>query len=96
MPNLILSACGTSLLTDLADDQRGLVIRHANARAPEEVPGPDREILTRLIESAGRRLGAADARERERLSAELSGLLRCYGGGPWPGLSLWYGCRTGR
>jgi putative CRISPR-associated protein (TIGR02619 family) len=84
MPNLILSTCGTSLLTNLAGDQRGLVIRHANARTPEEVLGPDREVLAGLIEMAGQRLGAADARERERLSAELNGLLRYYGGGPWP------------
>lgn len=85
MPNLILSTCGTSLLTNLAGQNRGLVILHANARSPEEVPRPDREILAKSIEEAGRRLAAADTRGRERISAELNGLLRYYGGGPWPG-----------
>jgi hypothetical protein len=81
MPDLILSTCGTSLLTNLAGEQRGLITRHANARTPEEVPRPDREVLAGLIETAGQCLGAADARERERLSAELNSLLRYDGGG---------------
>lgn len=84
MPNLILSTCGTSLLTNLAGAQRDLITRHANARTPEEVPEPDRGVLSGLIETVAQRLRAADSRERERLSAELNGLLRYYGGGPWP------------
>jgi putative CRISPR-associated protein (TIGR02619 family) len=80
MPNLILSTCGTSLLTNLAGDQRGLVIRHANARTPEEVPAADRAVLEGLILTAGERLGTADNATKERLSAELNGLLRYCGG----------------
>lgn len=52
MPNLVLSTCGTSLLTNLAGEQRGLVIRHANATTPKEVPEPDRRILAGLIATA--------------------------------------------
>lgn len=80
MPNLILSTCGTSLLTNLAGEQRGLVTRYANARTPEDVPAADRAVLEGLILAAGERLGAADNATKERLSAELNGLLRYCGG----------------
>lgn len=80
MPTLILSTCGTSLLTNLAGDQRGLVIRYANASKPEDVPEDDRSQLAALGERARERLRAADVQERERLSAELNGLLRLYDG----------------
>ncbi len=80
MPNLILSTCGTSLLTNLAGERRSLVTRYANARSPDAVPVADRATLEGLIATARDRLLAADAAEMERLSAELNGLLRLCGG----------------
>lgn len=80
MPTLILSTCGTSLLTNLAEGQRGLVVRHANARSPEEVVPDDRAALERLIATAREQLRHADNASLERLSAELNGLLRYCGG----------------
>ena len=80
MPTLLLSTCGTSLLTNLAGEQRGLITRHANARTPEEVPAADRAILEGFIATAAERLLTADNAGKERLSAELNGLLRYYGG----------------
>lgn len=80
MPTLILSTCGTSLLTNLAGEHRGLITRHANARTREEVPAEDRAVLDGLIAAAGGRLLAADNAGKARLSAELNGLLCYYDG----------------
>ncbi|WP_295888646.1 putative CRISPR-associated protein [uncultured Thiohalocapsa sp.] len=80
MRKLVVSTCGTSLLTNLAGNQRGLVIRHANAREPAEVPAEDRAALEQLIQRGRSELAGADAQAQERLSAELNGLLRLYDG----------------
>lgn len=80
MPNLILSTCGTSLLTNLAGDQRKLVTHYANVREPGEVPVADRTVLEGLVRTAGERLQTADNAGKERLSAELNGILRYYSG----------------
>lgn len=80
MPTLIVSTCGTSLLTNLADERRDLVIRHANAGAADQVPMPDRTALEGLIQQMHQKLAAADNAAHERLSAELNGVLRYYGG----------------
>ncbi|ESQ16935.1 MAG: putative CRISPR-associated protein [Thiohalocapsa sp. PB-PSB1] len=80
MPTLILSTCGTSLLTNLAGDQRGLVIRYANVADSADVPYNDRNWLSELGAHAREQLRTADVQQRERLSAELNGLLRLYDG----------------
>lgn len=81
---LIVSTCGTSLLTNIAGDQRALVTRHANARRPEEVPEPDRRILEQLIATGRQRMQAATHDERARLSAEYNGLACFWGHAPDP------------
>lgn len=74
---LIVSTCGTSLLTNLAGEQRSLVTRWANARRPEDVPAKDRQHLQNLIDKARARMQDADHAERAKLSAEYNGLA-CY------------------
>lgn len=82
---LILSTCGTSLLTNqLAGEQRRLVTQHANARSAEAVPKADREALQALIDGLGRTLADAAPDDLAKASAELNGLLRL-GGGRLPG-----------
>lgn len=77
---LIVSTCGTSLLTNLADNDRGLVTRHANARRLEDIPEEDRRRLQALVNAARQRMLEADIEERARLSAEYNGLACYYGG----------------
>ncbi|WP_295544158.1 putative CRISPR-associated protein [uncultured Thiohalocapsa sp.] len=80
MPTLILSTCGTSLLTNVAGDQRGLVTRHANARESGDVPPDDRRFLSGLISTCRDRLFHAGTNELAQLSAELNSLVQLYDG----------------
>jgi putative CRISPR-associated protein (TIGR02619 family) len=74
--NLIISTCGTSVLTNLADGaDRKLVFDHANARSSDDVPVDARNRLTGLIDTAKTKLIAADVRATKRASAELNGIL---------------------
>lgn len=79
---LIVSTCGTSLLTNIAGERRGLVTRHANAHRPEDVPEADREFLKGLIATARQRMRDATHDERAQLSAEYNGLACYYGDEP--------------
>ncbi len=79
---LIVSTCGTSLLTNIAEaDERQLVTRHANARRPEDIPDRDRARLAGLIEQARAAFLAANLQERAKKSAEFNGLFCYYGRG---------------
>lgn len=80
MRTLILSTCGTSLLTNLADGQRELVVRYANARTSAAVPEMDRRPLEALIDRARQHLRKEGVEEQATRSAELNGLLRYYRG----------------
>jgi putative CRISPR-associated protein (TIGR02619 family) len=80
MPKLILSTCGTSLLTNIADVCRKLVIDHANVRQPEDIPEEERTELETLIGEMNMKLKEATDEEKANLSAEFNGLLRYYEG----------------
>ncbi|MDO9225180.1 MAG: putative CRISPR-associated protein [Pseudomonadota bacterium] len=80
MQQLIVSTCGTSLITNQAGERRSLVTCYANARTDQDVPLADRLELASLLEEMRRALSGADNTGRERMSAELNGLLRLYGG----------------
>ncbi len=81
MRKLILSTCGTSLLTnclntfgDQADRLRSLLTKHANTTDPNSIPPDEREALTRILDQALEQLLQADTEKSKKLSAELSGL----------------------
>lgn len=78
---LILSPCGTSLLTNQASqDVRSLVTRNANKKKREDLPPDEAQRLEDHI--AGRRklfLGA-QIPEAQDLSAEVNGIVRLLGG----------------
>ncbi|MDR1889003.1 MAG: putative CRISPR-associated protein [Zoogloeaceae bacterium] len=81
MRTLILSTCGTSLLTNLEPAQRELVYQHANTRNPDEIPEEARRRLQMLVANTlPEKLREASPAEQARLSAELNGILRYYGG----------------
>ena len=78
MPNLIVSTCGTSLLTnDAGQELRRLLVTHANAKA-NDMDANDRGRIDGWTDERRRRLLEADDDEAARLSAELNGLLAYY------------------
>ena len=79
MPNLIVSTCGTSLLTNGADeDMRQLLVTHANAKQ-HDIDKSVRDQIDAWVERRRKHLLEADDQEAARLSAELNGLLAYYG-----------------
>jgi len=77
---LIISTCGTSTLTNLADDAtRKLVTKYANVTADNDVPIDDRKPLLALLDSAKDKLKAADVITTKKASAELNGILSLAG-----------------
>ena len=80
MPNLIVSTCGTSLLTNGADGGlRRLLITHANARE-QDMAESDRGEIDAWVEERRQYLLRADDEQAARLSAEINGLLAYYRG----------------
>lgn len=76
--HLIVTTCGTSLLTNLASDDtnlRKLTIAHANTEEPDHLPADARERLDDLIAKADRELTEGDQARKRQLSAEMNGLL---------------------
>ena len=79
MPNLIVSTCGTSLLTNGADQElRRLLVTHANAKANDMDANDRRRIDEWTGERRRQLLEADDDDDAARLSAELNGLLAYY------------------
>lgn len=78
MQSLILSPCGTSLLSNRAGEHRGLITRHSNAKTADAVPEVDRVILQRLIDSVRQTLVTANVQQVSNYSAELNALARFY------------------
>jgi len=81
MRTLVLSTCGTSVLTNLRPDLRTLIYRNANVKNPQDVPAVDRQSLLALVNTELQdEIGKADPTTLSRLSAELNGILRLYDG----------------
>lgn len=77
-PRLILSPCGTSLLTNgSTDEERRLLNRHANTRTVDDL-GEDRAAVEGRVSAVQRLLANADAVQAKRASAELNGILSLY------------------
>ena len=69
----MLSPCGTSVLTNLANDQeRKLVFKYANAKEQHEIPSENQAVLVGLIEKAKSKIHQADLIEAMKMSAELN------------------------
>ncbi|MEI6706056.1 MAG: putative CRISPR-associated protein [Methylococcales bacterium] len=80
-PKLIymLSLCGTSLLTNLSNnDERKLVFKYANVKKCEDVPDEDKIVLIFLIENAKNKIINADINLAMQMSAELNGIIKYY------------------
>lgn len=78
MPNLILSTCGTSLLTQGASSEiRALINSHANSQE-SELDASTKERLNNHISDVRDKLFSATLQELTRLSAELHAIIRFY------------------
>ncbi|NJK39900.1 MAG: putative CRISPR-associated protein [Oscillatoriales cyanobacterium RM2_1_1] len=76
-PLYVLSPCGTSLLTNGAnDEQRKLVVKYANTKSLEEISEKDRKTLQDRTEIVGSNLEKADNSSAARMSAELNGIIK--------------------
>src|SRR5688500_10994307 len=79
--NFILSTCGTALLTNPLDQQsRQRINRHANTSKADQIPTEDREWLITLVNEMQNRMETAELNNVAKMSAELNGLIKFYGG----------------
>jgi putative CRISPR-associated protein (TIGR02619 family) len=82
MPTIIVSPCGTSLLTNNTDESlRKLLIKIANCQKTELTDEQHKTIEQHLLERQ-ERIEKADLNEVRRLSAELNGIITYYNGRP--------------
>ncbi|MCB1781816.1 MAG: putative CRISPR-associated protein [Candidatus Competibacteraceae bacterium] len=81
-PCLIVSTCGTSLLTNNADSGLpALLTRFANRSKPEDVPTEPRQRIQQHLDARREEFTQeTDLQRLMELSAELNGLIRFYGG----------------
>ena len=78
----VVSPCGTSLLTNQADDDlRKLISRHANVKTKDAVPEAERATIEALIADIGEKISGASYEQAAKMSAELNGIIQLYGGG---------------
>lgn len=83
-PCLIVSTCGTSLLTNNVDpDLRNLLTDFANRSKPEDVPPEQRQRIQQHLDARREEFTReTDLKRLMDLSAELNGVIRFYGGNP--------------
>jgi putative CRISPR-associated protein (TIGR02619 family) len=81
MKNLILSTCGTSILTNDADEElRKLLNIHANVKSANDVPPLERDRIHAHIENRKTKFVEHSHEKAKRDSAELNGIISFYGG----------------
>ncbi len=78
----ILSPCGTSLLTNQAQDneERKLVFKCANEKSKKNLPDDDRIRLEKLIARVSAKIDEANYQEASKMSAEINGIIKIYHG----------------
>jgi putative CRISPR-associated protein (TIGR02619 family) len=80
-PLFVLSPCGTSLLTNQANNsERKLVSHYANTQQLDRIPLADRTILQSLAARIPDNLESAELDLAAKMSAELNGIIKLYRG----------------
>lgn len=81
--DFILSTCGTALLANQVREpqERQRINRYSNTKHPDQIPVEDRAWLQNLLHQRDAEFQAADLTTVARMSAELNGVLKLYGGG---------------
>ncbi|MDR2151411.1 MAG: putative CRISPR-associated protein [Helicobacteraceae bacterium] len=78
--NIILSTCGTSVLTNNAsEDLRKPLTKYANEKTGDRVPSAERDRIGEHIDNCKKAFAAYSVEEAKRKSAELNGILAFYG-----------------
>ncbi|HRJ53619.1 MAG TPA: putative CRISPR-associated protein [Candidatus Thiothrix moscowensis] len=81
MANVIVSTCGTSILTNQTDDDlRKLLNHHANLQKPADCPNEVRQKIEDHIQQRQQQVMASSDVDLSRLSAEMNALLKFYDG----------------
>lgn len=82
MPTVVISPCGTSLLTNQTDEElRKLLIKTANSQETE-LTDEQKETIARHLVKRRELILNADLNEARKLSAELNGIITYYSGTP--------------
>lgn len=81
---LIVSTCGTSVLSNAYRQASQQISNFSNAHKPSDVPEDVRLVLTKAITEARRQLLAANLQQAVKLSAELNALIHFYNFQPFP------------
>ncbi|MBK8536339.1 MAG: putative CRISPR-associated protein [Candidatus Competibacteraceae bacterium] len=83
-PNIIVSTCGTSLLTNAVESElRKILTRFANQSKAEDVPLEHRQRIQQHLNARYEEfIQETDLKHLMDLSAELNGVFRWYGGNP--------------
>lgn len=77
----IVSPCGTSLLTNVADrEKRKLVTKYANEKNKDKIPTDDRDKLKNLIKEVSQQIDKANYKQAAEMSAELNCIIQIYDG----------------
>ncbi len=76
----IVSSCGTSLFTNLADKEEGNRLKHLSNESANSLTTEDREFIDTFSSRAKEKLGGADVDTLKSMSAEINGLISFYGG----------------
>lgn len=90
MPNLIISTCGTSLLTSNSDtcvlsrELRDLFTKHANVQNPAACPYEERLLIDNHLRQRTSDIKQASDTELAKLSAEMNAIFKFYDGNPTP------------
>lgn len=85
MLNLIISTCGTSLLTNNASNEvRPLLIRHANLKNDSDCPYEERLLIDNHLRQRANEVKQASDAELAKLSAEMNAIFKFYDGNPTP------------
>lgn len=81
-PNCILSPCGISLLLNFNNqaDSRAIINNYANTKTINDVQSEDIKKLEALLSNACNKLNEANLEIVQKLSAELNGIIKFYGG----------------
>ncbi|OQX15244.1 MAG: hypothetical protein BWK73_07390 [Thiothrix lacustris] len=81
MPNLIVSTCGTSLLTNSTDEAlRKLLTGHANLKNASDCPTTERLLIDNHLRQRASDVKQASDTELAKLSAEMNAIFKFYDG----------------
>lgn len=79
-PKIIVSSCGTSVLTHQTNGMRRLINQCANAKEPDLSKEQKERLKTHIEERQTRVREIQDLDEAKKISAELNGIITYYGG----------------